>query len=80
MRTIDEVCQDEHLTYPETEQELITFIRVCDERGIVTNVSGERWWRDLRFARFCPNHPDRRAASPSSNLCGPCLMGHEVKP
>lgn len=26
-------------------------------------------------APCCPNHPNRAVASPSSNLCGPCLMG-----
>lgn len=25
----------------------------------------------------CPNHPTRPPASPSSNLCGPCLMGRK---
>lgn len=31
--------------------------------------------RHLLARQGCPTHSDRPAASPSSNLCGPCLMG-----
>lgn len=85
VRTIEEVCRDEDMVMPTTQGELEAFVQECDARGIETNVSNEQWWKDARFSRrrptfgvCCPNHPEKPAASPSSNLCGPCLMGREV--
>ena len=34
--------------------------------------------RPIWGPKTCPNHPDTPSASPSSNLCGPCLMGRPV--
>ena len=78
-RTIEEVCAAENMQMPSSSAELAAFVRECDARGITTNVSEEAWWKAARFEYYCPNHPNRLAASPSSNLCGPCLMGRPVE-